>query len=370
MDAKTAREIASEISGGAGIKPFTAALNPQNYSTEEITPSSIREIAQDAKAAGKSDVEMLFVDGGNGEMFGSPRASLQLLRLYGCTFRGNTRVQGERHEFYALSLTENSGGKMSYSVKAYPLADGAKIPFGTGTPEAPSFSQDDSSMKSNGSPSPSRAIDATRRFSELRLAESMARKMKPGSLVVLDGTLEASYPDEERIMEQLYSACRKNGLSVCGLSKTSGILTRDGYPLAERIFQLMRSRTAKGSSSGKGNSGGAGWVKVAESSSASHQATVLFARLHPSSRFVFRIDLWKENGLGAEKIMGMLSSCSTDISFPGYPYGLIHADRFARVPNSERQYYKTLFMARSGREWGGLLVQESSVSAHSVLDSM
>jgi hypothetical protein len=36
-----------------------------------------------------------------------------------------------------------------------------------------------------------------------------------------------------------------------------------------------------------------------------------------------------------EKYIGLLAECAKDASFPGYPYGLIDADRFARVSGIE-----------------------------------
>ena len=37
---------------------------------------------------------------------------------------------------------------------------------------------------------------------------------------------------------------------------------------------------------------------------------------------------------------------SVDPSFPGYPYGLIDADRFARVPYKEIDYHRNMLMSQ------------------------
>jgi len=367
MDKDTVKKVMSEINHSNSSKAFSAMLNPKNYSLYEITKESIKKII----SAGKDyeEIEILFVDGGNAEIFTTPRVSLQAVRLYGCIFKGNKRMKGEKYEFYALSVIKENQrkenqSKLDFSVTLYPAGKDKKIPFEIPFENnaAMSFSADDKGMSVNGNPSPSRAIDAVRRLFETKLAKSMAESLKQNSIVVLDGTLEANHFDEERAIESLYAACSKNNISICGLSKTSKILTKDAYSIPEKVSSLLEMHGTE--------AGRIGYVKIADSSSSEHQASIYFAKMHEKSSYVFRIDAWNNNHMPAGNIISCLSANSGDLSFPGYPYGLIHADRFARISNNEKQYFKTLFMSRAGKEWNGIMKQVSLISAHSVLDSM
>jgi len=362
MDKDTVKKVMSEINPSSSSKAFSAMLNPKNYSLYEITKESAKKIIPAEKEF--KNLEMLFIDGGNAEIFATPRASLQAVRLYGCVFKGNKRMKGEKYEFYALSVIKENQSKLNFSVSLYPAGKDKKIPFEIPfeNDTAMTFSADDKGMSVNGNPSPSRAIDAVRRLFEIKLAKSMAESLKQNSIVVLDGTLEANYFDEEKTLESLYTACSKNNISICGLSKTSKILTKDAYSVPEKVSSLLEMQGAE--------AGRTGYVKIADSSSSEHQASIYFAKMHEKSSYVFRIDAWNNNHMPAGNIISCLSANSGDLSFPGYPYGLIHADRFARISNNEKQYFKTLFMSRAGKEWNGIMKQVSLISAHSVLDSM
>jgi hypothetical protein len=61
---------------------------------------------------------------------------------------------------------------------------------------------------------------------------------------------------------------------------------------------------------------------------------------------------------------------SKDISFPGYPYGLIIADRFARVSNNEKAYLRTLFFSKAGGKTEMLVNETASINSHNILDSI
>lgn len=65
-----------------------------------------------------------------------------------------------------------------------------------------------------------------------------------------------------------------------------------------------------------------------------------------------------------------LAFLSRDIVFPGYPYGLLVADRFARVSNEENGYLLGLFEALAGKIWKQIHVGIHLLNAHDVLDSI
>ncbi|MBT3409003.1 hypothetical protein HN415_10105, partial [Candidatus Woesearchaeota archaeon] len=67
------------------------------------------------------------------------------------------------------------------------------------------------------------------------------------------------------------------------------------------------------------------------------------------------------------KVLGFLAMNSRDLILPGYPYGLIKADKFARVSVNETQILKTRFNTKLKKE-----VRESLNlnNVHEVLDSI
>jgi len=60
--------------------------------------------------------------------------------------------------------------------------------------------------------------------------------------------------------------------------------------------------------------------------------------------------------------MELLNLLTCDPVFPGYPYGLIDADRFARISNQERDYHKTMILAKAR------LADEQN--SHEILDKL
>ena len=71
-----------------------------------------------------------------------------------------------------------------------------------------------------------------------------------------------------------------------------------------------------------------------------------------------------------EEVMAELKNNAKDLSFPGYPYGLILADKLARVSDKEAEYLKAKFFAAAGSKWSNLKNRMAAVNAHEVLDRM
>ncbi len=59
-----------------------------------------------------------------------------------------------------------------------------------------------------------------------------------------------------------------------------------------------------------------------------------------------------------------------DPVFPGYPYGLLVADKFARVSNNEKEYIQTIIKSNAGKNWAKIKKYMNSFDAHSILDNI
>ena len=172
---------------------------------------------------------------------------------------------------------------------------------------------------------------------ELRLATELAQE---SDLVVLDGMLSPSFTGEEEALRALMG----KGTPVCGLSKTTRLFTETGNSAAV----VLGSKAPAGC-----------WLyHIGEES--------YLTQLHPASQHVFRLDLTAQ----PVRVGVSLVEQANDPVFPGYPYGLIDADKLARISNQEAEYLKTSFIAKAGKDLKQLKKYMHTVNAHAVLDSI
>ena len=66
----------------------------------------------------------------------------------------------------------------------------------------------------------------------------------------------------------------------------------------------------------------------------------------------------------------MLSANCKDPVFIGYPYGLIEADKNARISNQEKDMLLTLFSTKFGKDWERIKESLSNIDAHEILDNI
>ena len=93
----------------------------------------------------------------------------------------------------------------------------------------------------------------------------------------------------------------------------------------------------------------------------------MFAKLHSKSKHVFRIEIYKKQSKKAGQVLSAFAETANDLTFPGYPYGFILVDRFARVSNNEAEYLKAKAMVTQERKFQAGI---NAVNAHEILDRM
>ncbi|MFB6199016.1 MAG: hypothetical protein ABEI52_12240 [Halobacteriaceae archaeon] len=187
---------------------------------------------------------LTFIDGGNAELIGAASFSLQLLRFATVTYEGRERAEQEREEFYALATSDGD----EYTVETFPSHFTVRCDV-----------EDDSLSPAGERVSPARVCQLYRRLYELRLAERDGR-------VVVDGALIGSHAKEEQYLENLES--------VCGVAKTSDVVTRGGSLVAALLDKQ----------------GSWYYHPVYDGGT-----PVSFARLHAEANHVFRIDMDRFN---------------------------------------------------------------------------
>ena len=290
-------------------------LGKLKHKTVSFTKNNFKSIINSGKGS------ISFVDGGNAEILKSPNFSLQLCRAAYVSFENNKRVRQERKEFFVLINTINN----KFVVKTF----GEDINL--------EFDLDDEHFKSGKSRgAASSVVSAVRRFAELKLASSLN-----SDVIVLDGSLQQSYTFEDKFMRNLKS-------NIVGFCKTSSLLTKSG----NSVIALMNL-----------NKGKFAYHPVAELNDDSYDAKICFARLHEKSNYVFKIDFKDEIN---DNVLALLSENSNDPVFLGYPYGLVLADKLARVSNEEAEYMKTKFISKIKNE--DLLRYLNALNAHDILD--
>ena len=294
---------------------------------------------------GEGKGKICFIDGGNSELIKSANNSLQLIRVYYTIYSGNKRIKSKKIEFFVLINSEKKDDKVVYSAEFFDDVLGFNElvidPF-------------DETIKTGIHQAKITSVGGIiRRFSELKIAAEVVDELSANDLIVLDGLLQASVTNESKHLDELYTKASSKGVIVSGLSKTSTLLATNGMS----FVNVLSSIAPKGK-----------WhySPVAEINNPNHQADISFIKLNEKSKYIFRFEVYKKQVHDATKMLNLLEENSKDPAFIGYPYGLIEADRFARVSNQERDYLRIILQTKLKDKWDSLNI----LNAHDILDNI
>ncbi len=319
------------------IVPF---LSPKEHEPVPFSPDNYRPIE---KKENTGITEMAFIDGGQAELLSSADFSLSFVRTVACVYEGRKKTRSVGNEFFLLVLPKEEKNDISYSVEIFPRI-GSVFP----NKDMLSFSSTDRTLRSGiRKVAPSSIISAARRFAELGLAIS-ARETMAGGMIFLDGTLQKNYTGEEQLLSKLQFAVQGN--AFIGVNKTNSLLTQAGESFGQIVLE-------------KGPQGAWWYAPVARPKKGMHHFS--FAKFHPRAAHAFLLESFSAP---YGELYSAIAPHAQDPIFLGYPYGLIEADRAARVENQEAQYLKTKLIALMGNST--LQRQFSAKSAHGILDSM
>jgi len=274
-----------------------------------------------------SQKAIAFVDGGQAEILSAGNFCLSFLRIAAVVFAGQKKKRPLLSEFYLFTKSIFHENEIWYQSKLFPLDASPLL-----TSEQLLVSSRDALLATGKERASITVVSSlARRFAELALVR---KAVADTDIVVLDGTLEATYPREEALLQQLSPA-------VCALAKTSALFTKNGHNPTLLLDKLGPS--------------GCWQYAVAESEQMG------FVKLHEKSKHVFRYE-------GKQEHLPFLLEQSRDAVFLGYPYGLILADKLARVSNQEKQRLRMqLLLRKENRE---LLDAMQATNAHEILDAL
>jgi hypothetical protein len=280
--------------------------------------------------------KIAFVDGGNLEVFASPSLSLFFNRVYYTIYRHNKREKSKLIEFFTLISSEDSEGRIFFRTEYFFTKDSIAL-------KEYSFDSFDKTMAvGNKRAAISQVGNIIRRFSELSIVNDI-----DADYVMLDGTLEAQYTYEKGLIDSIRRP-------VFGLAKTSTLLTGKGNSAAAYLASIADKNPW--------------YYPLGRSDAAGHDAFVYFIKLNRHSDYVFRFEA-KDNK-DVDAVISLLAQNSKDPVFFGYPYGLVEADRFARVSNIEKASLGLQLDVLLGKDIKKIKSLANSINAHSVLDRM
>jgi len=285
----------------------------------------------------ESNNKIVFIDGGQAELWKAVDFSLQFIRTAAITLQNNKRINSVIHEFFVLITAEEE----NYTTEIFPVKG---LPIDNITVHA----MDASIREGNEKASISKIGNIIRRFAELELAKQTMNKLEKEDVIVLDGSLKCMVPGEKEKMSALSEKAEESEIILSSLAKTNK-LTKQGISIAS---QLHKEGT---------------WLFPLEDEE--HYATGI-AKLNKNSSYVFEVNINKNQKEFLPETVSYLAQNANDVAFPGYPYGLIQADKFARVSNEEKSYWLTLFQAHAGKKWEHIRKSLNIQNAHSILDNI
>jgi len=328
----------------------------------EIKPSEFSEIKPTDSVR-----RIAFVDGGDGLLDESPNFLITINRAYFSIFRGRDRIRPKsdpKIQFlsHVISNIHANGGKkkIRYGTRmfAYGDEDGCRLPSEA---DLAGYVENASIFQST------KFSSLGRRFAEWTLAlHVVENELQAGDMIVMDGSLQTRFRNEVKYANRLYDAAIKKGVTVCGLAKTSRLVTESGDPLFARIEEIAEAVPFDT------------WhVRVAERVTPDDRGFMFAVRLHERSQFVFRFEILLEqfekmSPDGLNSVFYSLVANSQDLAMLGYPYGAIDADRFAQVRMNELDMYRGLVLSEKLKkpEWARLQKYGASLKAHDVLNGV
>ena len=408
------RRVRTPDGSGGGRGPVGGMID---YLTAHIgTPGGPDPNAMDFAAAGQKKYtiskdtfaeipdadaprRIAFVDGGNTLLAEAPAFLIGMNRVYYSLFRGDERQRPAlrpRIEFFSCLTTGTAAGRPAapagrrrQAAGRAPARDAAGRAAGTSAPTTTvdlysvmlfahrtgdrsrlppdahlGITAED--VKRQGA---SRAglLGVPRKMAEWAVADSVvANELAAGDMLVMDGTLQSGSGRESDFAAKVYKRAVRKGVVMCGLAKTTTLTTADNRPLVHRASEVARAAGL----------GGKRWfVRIGERATANDMGYTIIAKLHEKSRYAFRLGVLAEQyksmgGAEVESVLASMAANSRDIAMPGYPYGAIDADRFAKVRMREASMYRNMLDAELMRRPGGadIAAQIRTMSAHQVLN--
>jgi len=330
----------------SNIKDNHIQFSDPNYKPFNFDKNNFTEIKKS-----DSKNKIAFIDGGSSEIIKSSNFSLNLIRIYYTIYKENKRITSKKHDFYVFVHAKEKDNEIFYDCEFI----GGNENFIPDKDDLFLSSLDETIKQGITRASISNVSNVIRRFSEIKTASIVARLLEKDDIIVLDGSLQCTFTNEKKYFEELYKKAMEKNIIICGLSKTTTLMTDRGNSIANALNKFNIQ--------GK-------WIyyPIVEIKSNEHKADMAFVKLHEKSKYVFRLEIYKEQKQHINDVINLISNNCKDAVFVGYPYGLIEADRNARISNQEKDMMLTFFSTKLGKDWEKVKESLTSIDAHKILD--
>ncbi len=313
----------------------------QGYRAHKIEAKNFHEIK-----IPDSNKRIAFIDGGNAEIIGSANFSLSLIRVCYVIYENKKKISSKKFEMFAFVRAVNENNEITYKTEFFNINNSLKL-------EEISFSSfDPTLMLGMNRADISSIANAIRRFAELKIAKSVNDE-QIADITVLDGNLQSTLTNENKYLNELYESCETNNVVLTALSKTNSIFTENGNLLGAVLSGISPVSSWS-------------YHPIVDIDSHNHKAEMLFVKLHDKSKHIFRFEIFNIQKIKAEETINDLAGNCVDPVFIGYPYGLVEADRMARVSNQEKEMMKTMLMVKIKDK--NIERYLSANNAHEILD--
>ena len=315
----------------------------EGYRAHKINKKNFHEIKKSI-----SSKKIAFIDSGNAEIIGSANFSLNLIKVCYVVYQNNKKISIKKFEILCFVHSINKNNEIYYDVSFFKTKNSLDL-------EEMSFSSFDHTLMLGINRAEIKSIaNAIRRFAELKLAKLISGE-KTADIIVLDGNLQSTLTNENKYLNELYESCSNNNIILSALSKTSSLFTDNGNLLSVVLDNIGALPT---------------WFyhPIVEISNIHHKAEMFFVKFHNKSKHIFRFEIYNVQRAKAEETINYLASNCIDPIFIGYPYGLVEADRIARVSNHEKESLKTMFLVKLKNK--NIEKYLNSVNAHEILDKI
>lgn len=343
MFEEVAKKILESIDENLLITEMYPKFSGEGYRAHKIDIKNFHEIKK-ADAGRK----IAFIDGGHAEIIGSANFSLNLIRVCYSIYQNNKKIITKKFDIFAFIRAVNENGEICYKSSFFTSNSAVKLD------EIMFSSFDHTLMQGVNRAEIGNAANAIRRFMELRLAKSVSDS-KICDIIVLDGNLQSTLTNENKYLNELYESCSLNNTILSALSKTNSLFTDNGNLLSAVLSNIAKLPL---------------WFyyPIAEINNHNHKAEMFLVKLHSSSKYVFRFEIFNVQRMAAENVINELSSNCRDPIFIGYPYGLVEADRIARVSNQEKEMLKTTILVKLRNK--NVEKYLNAANAHQILDKI
>ena len=336
-------KILESIDESSLLKEAYPKFSGEGYRAHKIDIKNFHEIKKL-----NSSRKIAFVDGGNAEIIGSANFSLNLIRVGYLIYQNNKKIIYKKFEIFAFIQAVNENNEICYKSSFFTSNNSIKMD------EILFSSFDHSLMNGINRVEISSVPNAIRRFTELRLAKIISEN-NFCDIIVLDGNLQSTLTNENKYLNELYESCTKNKIILAALSKSNSLFTDNGNLLSAVLSSISKLPV---------------WFyyPIAEINNHNHKAEMFFVKLHSNSKHIFRFEIFNIQKMMAENVISEITSNCCDPIFFGYPYGLIEADRIARVSNEEREMIKTTILVKLRNKNVEKYLNASN--AHQILDKI